>query len=251
MIVVLEFAQLHSWARRNFEQMNRTPIFPPWMDQLIKLLGAGAAVSGLYVVMMINFGASPKTLNAGYMPEQPVPYSHALHVGELGLDCRYCHTTVESAGFAAVPPTETCMNCHGKIAPTSMKLKPVRDSFSTGMPVPWIKVHDLPDFVYFNHSAHVTRGVSCVECHGRIDQMEEVQQVAALSMGWCLECHRNPESRLRPVDKVTDLDWGLERTPEVKATEGRELMKDLGLYDASGQPTVRMTLMTNCSTCHR
>ena len=172
----------------------RTPIFPPWVDTLIKLLGAGAAVSGLYVVLMINFGASPKTINAGYMPEQPVPYSHALHVGELGMDCRYCHNTVEEAGFAAVPPTETCMNCHQNVAPDSNKLAPIRESYETGLPVEWVKIHDLPDHVYFNHSAHVTRGVSCVECHGRVDRMVEVWQHAPLSMGWCLDCHRDPSS---------------------------------------------------------
>ncbi|MGE4632422.1 MAG: cytochrome c3 family protein [Planctomycetota bacterium] len=231
--------------------MSRDPIFRPWMDQLLKLLGAGAAVTGLYVVLMVYFGLSPKTLNAGYMPEQPVPYSHALHVGELGLDCRYCHTTVESAAFAAIPPTQTCINCHEKIAPTSTKLDPIRASFSSGMPVEWIKVHDLPDYVYFNHSAHVTRGVSCVECHGRIDQMEEVHQVKPLSMGWCLSCHRDPASHLRPVDRVTDLDWGLERTEEEKDAQGNEIMKGLGLIDESGHPTTRMTLLTNCSTCHR
>jgi hypothetical protein len=231
--------------------MSRDPIFRPWMDQLLKLLGAGAAVTGLYVVLMVYFGLSPKTLSAGYMPQQPVPYSHALHVGELGLDCRYCHTTVESAAFAAVPPTQTCINCHEKIAPTSHKLDPVRDSFVSGLPVQWIKVHDLPDYVYFNHSAHVTRGVSCVECHGRIDRMEEVHQVKPLSMGWCLGCHRNPASHLRPVDRVTDLDWGLDRTEEEKAAQGNEIMKGLGLIDESGHPTARLTLLTNCSTCHR
>ncbi|MGE4601712.1 MAG: cytochrome c3 family protein [Planctomycetota bacterium] len=231
--------------------MSRDPIFRPWMDQLLKLLGAGAAVTGLYVVLMVYFGLSPKTLSAGYMPQQPVPYSHALHVGELGLDCRYCHTTVESAAFAAVPPTQTCINCHEKIAPTSHKLDPVRDSFVSGLPVQWIKVHDLPDYVYFNHSAHVTRGVSCVECHGRVDRMEEVHQVKPLSMGWCLGCHRNPASHLRPVDRVTDLDWGLDRTEEEKEAQGNEIMKGLGLIDESGHPTARLTLLTNCSTCHR
>ena len=229
----------------------RTPIFPPWVDTLVKLIGAGAAVSGLYVVLMINFGASPKTLNAGYMPEQPVPYSHALHVGELGMDCRYCHNTVEEAGFAAVPPTETCMNCHQNVAPDSNKLAPIRESYETGMPVEWIKIHDLPEYVYFNHSAHVTRGVSCVECHGRVDRMVEVYQAAPLSMGWCLDCHRNPAPRVRPVEHVTDLEWGLDRTPEEKEKQGIEILKGLGLYDAEGNPTVRMTLLTNCSTCHR
>jgi len=120
----------------------------------------------------------------GYQPVQPVPYSHALHVGQLGIDCRYCHNTVEVAAQAAIPPTQTCMNCHAKIRAQSPKLLPVRESYATGMPVHWMRVHDLPDFVYFNHSAHVRRGVSCVECHGRVDKMEVVYQQEPLSMGW-------------------------------------------------------------------
>ena len=220
--------------------MSRDPIFRPWMDQLLKLLGAGAAVTGLYVVLMVYFGLSPKTLSAGYMPQQPVPYSHALHVGELGLDCRYCHTTVESAAFAAVPPTQTCINCHEKIAPTSHKLDPVRDSFVSGLPVQWIKVHDLPDYVYFNHSAHVTRGVSCVECHGRIDTMERVYQHERLSMGWCLECHRTPDPHIRNPDLVTQLDWGLDIA-----------LRDLLETSAEWRAFNSLNPSQDCSTCHR
>ncbi len=131
-------------------------------------------------------------------PTQPVPYSHALHVGQLGMDCRYCHTGVEVAAAATIPPTQTCMNCHSKVRANSEKLIPIRESYATGMPVPWIRVHDLPDYVYFDHSAHVRRGVGCVSCHGRIDTMEVVFQAEPLSMGWCLECHRNPGAAPAP-----------------------------------------------------
>jgi len=231
--------------------LGRGTVLPLWFDQLLKLLATGGAVTGIYVVLLVFFGASPKTIASGYMPEQPIPYSHALHVGELGLDCRYCHTTVEKAAFAAIPPTQTCMNCHERVFPESPDLEPVRTSFATGLPVNWVKVHDLPDYVYFNHSAHVTRGISCVSCHGRIDRMVEVYQHEPLNMGWCLRCHRNPARNLRPVDRVTDLGWGLDRSEEEKDSQGREIMKGLGLLDTEGNPTERMTLLTNCSTCHR
>ena len=137
-------------------------------------------------------------------PVQPVPYSHALHAGKLGIDCRYCHTTVEKANFAAIPPTETCMNCHTNIRTQSEALEPIRESWATGKPVEWIKIHDLPHYVYFSHQAHVTHGVGCIECHGRIDQMERVYQAKPLSMGWCLECHRDPGPHLRPEERGGD-----------------------------------------------
>ena len=169
---------------------------------------AAATLGGLvYATLIVYFGFSPKATDVGYTPEQPVPYSHALHVGQLGVDCRYCHNTVETTAHAAIPPTQTCMNCHSHIRASSEQLIPVRSSYATGMPVEWIRVHDLPDFVYFNHSAHVRRGVGCVSCHGRIDTMDVVYQVEELSMGWCLDCHRNPERHLRPAEYVTQLDW--------------------------------------------
>ncbi|MCI0650416.1 MAG: cytochrome c family protein [Planctomycetes bacterium] len=224
-------------------------IFPPWVDDLVKLIGLGAAFGGVYTVAIVWFGFSPKTTDVGYQPEQPVPYSHALHAGDLGLDCRYCHTGVESAARAAVPPTQTCMNCHSKIRPQSPLLEPVRKSYSDGTPVEWIRVHDLADFAYFNHSAHVTRGVGCVSCHGRIDRMERVYQAKTLSMGFCLECHRNPERHLRPLDKITDMEWSL---PADKQRElGLSLMRERGLHDADGAPTWRLKRLESCSTCHR
>ncbi len=210
---------------------------PNWIDQARPLVGAAVVVVPLYLVGMIYYAGSPTTTDVGYQPDQPVPFSHALHAGELGIDCRYCHNTVEMAARAAVPPTATCMNCHRMIATDSEKLLPVRQSEATGKPVPWIRVHDLPDFVYFDHSAHVTRGVGCVSCHGRIDRMETVRQAKRLSMGWCLECHRDPEPNLRPRQFITDLAWVPEEDPRVL---GARLRKENNL-----------TPSTDCSTCHR
>ena len=223
-------------------------VFPKWANYLLPLIVLAAVVGGAYVPAVVGYGLSANTLNVGYAPVQPVPYSHAMHVGQLGLDCRYCHTTVEDASFAAIPPTETCMNCHHAILKDSERLKPVFKSYETGEPVKWVKVHDLPDYVYFNHSAHVNKGVSCVSCHGRIDKMDVVRQEKPLSMGWCLDCHRAPEKNLRPLDKVTDLAW----QPEKQAGETLEdaqlrvgtFMKDkLQIHDEA--------YMTSCSTCHR
>jgi len=191
-------------------------VFPRWSNTLTLLVLLFLAVFPLYAVAFVGYALDPVTLNVGYQPTQPVPYSHKLHVGELGLDCRYCHNTVEKADFAAIPPTETCMNCHRSIWPKSDKLAPVRQSFGAGnaddaikpgQPVPWRQVTTVPDYVYFNHSAHVNSGISCVECHGQINQMETVYQAKPMNMGWCLQCHRDPTDRIRPRDQVTRLDW--------------------------------------------
>jgi menaquinone reductase, multiheme cytochrome c subunit len=216
--------------------MNSFP-FPKWTNTLRPALAVGLVGVPLYLVLIVGFGTSAKTTAVGYMPVQPVPYSHALHAGQLGIDCRYCHKTVEETAAAAIPATQICMNCHQKIRAQSAKLIPVRESFATGMPVPWIRVHDLPDYVYFNHSAHVRRGVGCVSCHGRIDKMEIVSQEKPLTMGWCLECHRNPEKYLRPVEFVTKLDWV---PSEDQITMGKRLREQYGI-DPS----------TDCTTCHR
>lgn len=212
-------------------------VFPKWTNLLRPVLAAVLVLVPAYLVVLLAYGASPRTTNVGYRPVQPVPYSHALHAGRLGIDCRYCHNTVEVAADAAVPPTQTCMNCHARIRATSPKLLPVRESYATGLPIPWVRVHDLPDYVYFNHSAHVRRGVGCVECHGRVDTMEVVTQVHRLSMGWCLDCHRHPEPHLRPPDMVTKMDWVAPEDPE---TYGRQLR----LANNINPPT-------DCWTCHR
>jgi menaquinone reductase, multiheme cytochrome c subunit len=212
-------------------------LFPKWTN----LLRPGiviAAVGGLvYVTVIVTFGFSPKTINVGYKPQQPVPFSHRLHAGELGMDCRYCHNTVERTARAAIPPTQTCMNCHASVRTKSEKLTPVFQSYATGMPVEWVRVHDLPDYVYFNHSIHVDRGVPCVACHGRIDTMDEVRQVQPLSMGWCLDCHRAPEKYLRPPALVTKMDW---QPDGDQMALGRQLRK-----------TYHINPSTDCITCHR
>ncbi|MCP4895470.1 MAG: cytochrome C [bacterium] len=212
-------------------------VFPKWTNLLRTGILAAAIGGGLYAMVIVTFGFSPEATDVGYAPEQPVAYSHALHVGQLGLDCRYCHTGVEVAAQAAIPPTQTCMNCHSAVRTNSEKLIPVRESAATGMPIEWIRVHDLPDYVFFNHSAHVRRGVGCVSCHGRIDTMEVVTQVEALSMGWCLECHRAPETHLRPAEFVTQLDW---------VPEEDQLILGQGLREANN-----INPPTDCTTCHR
>ena len=215
-------------------------VFPRWSNALLPAVGAVGLVVPLYVVFVVAYGFSPLTTDVGYQPVQPVPFSHALHAGELGLDCRYCHNTVERAPKAAVPPTQTCFNCHTQIHKDSPKLDPLWESYETGMPVEWIRVHDLPDFSYFDHSAHITRGVSCVECHGRIDKMEVVTQHERLTMGWCLSCHRDPEPHLRDPNLVTDLGWGFDFDEDQRRDEGRKWLQ-----------INRIAPSQDCSTCHR
>ncbi len=212
-------------------------VFPKWLDEIVPVAGIVLTLAPVYIILLVWFGLSPKTLNAGYSPVQPVEFSHKLHAGELGLDCRYCHNTVEVAADAAVPPTATCMACHASVKTTSEKLEPVHESNRTGMPIPWIRVHNLPDYAYFNHSAHLTAGVSCVECHGRVDRMDRVYQKGELSMGWCLDCHRNPAPHLRPAELVTRLDW---TTDEDRNVLGARLMEEHNIHPS-----------TDCSTCHR
>lgn len=204
-------------------------IFPEWTETLKKWISILALGAPVYLVLLIMYGVKPQALRIGYQPDQPVPYSHALHAGELGLDCRYCHTTVDRGAKAAVPPSATCMNCHTTVLPNSEKLVPVRRAFAAGESLAWTRVHDLPDYVYFNHSAHVNSGVGCESCHGRVDQMVKVTQTTPLSMEWCIACHRNPEPHLRDPKNVTKMGY--------KPAQG-EARKD-----------VRPPL--NCSTCHR
>ncbi len=173
----------------------------------------------------------------GYQPVQPVPYSHKLHVGELGLDCRYCHASVEMSAVANVPPTQVCMNCHRLVKKDSEKLALIRDSAASGRPMHWIRVHELPDYAYFNHRPHVAAGVGCVTCHGRIDEMETVTQMAPLSMSWCLDCHRDPGPNRRPHSEVTNMKWSPPRDAQVRAAL---LARERPVHPP-----------TECSGCHR
>jgi len=172
--------------------------------------------------------------------DQPVPFSHAHHVGALGLDCRYCHTSVEQSSFANIPPTKTCINCHSQIWNTSPTLEPVRSSYRTGDSIQWTRVHDLPDFVYFNHSIHVSKGVGCESCHGRVDKMPLMWKANSLEMSWCLDCHRNPQRVLRPHSEITTMGYV---PPGDQEQIGAQLMQQ---YNT---PDVRV--LTSCSTCHR
>lgn len=258
-------------------------VFPKWANYLLPLIVLSALGGAMAVPPLVMYGGSAETLNVGYQPDQPVPYSHAIHVGKLGMDCRACHNTVEDAGFASIPPTQMCINCHapGKDMQTqlptnmpgvhqnSLNLRPVWESYYTGKPIPWVKVHDEPDYVYFNHSAHVNKGIGCVSCHGRVDKMggantddpiAGVYQAHNLSMGWCLECHRAPEKHLRPPDKITQMDWSpLDDARVIAAIEKGELQEDdrqgaqlwLGTKLKDQYQINNPAYMQSCSTCHR
>ena len=172
--------------------------------------------------------------------EQPVPFSHAHHVGGLGLDCRYCHTGVETSWYANIPPTKTCMNCHSEIWNTSPTLEPVRASFRTNTSIQWTRIYDLPDFVYFNHSIHVAKGVGCESCHGRVDRMPLTWQEGPLRMSWCLNCHRHPEEYVRPKEYITTMGY---QYPANRLEFGRQLVREYKIQD--------VRTLTSCNTCHR
>jgi hypothetical protein len=212
-------------------------VFPEWQNKMPGVVLACGGIAVIAVIAAVWYWFSPRFTDAGYMPEQPVPYSHKLHAGDLQMDCRYCHVGVERSPVAGVPPTQTCMNCHTMIKPDSIKLAPVRDSWMTGKPIPWVRVHKIPDYARFDHSAHIVAGVGCEECHGRIDQMLEVRQMQPLSMGWCLDCHRDPASHLRPSDKVTVMGYKPEGDP---VAQGQKIMAEKHLSPP-----------TNCSGCHQ
>lgn len=166
-----------------------------------------AAAGGVFALVFLWYYFVPSYTDVGYMPDQPVEYSHRLHVGQLGLDCRYCHTNVETTAHSNIPATQTCMNCHSQIKTESLALVGVRESWATGNSIEWVKVHQLPDFAHFSHSIHINNGVGCESCHGRVDQMETVRQEEPLSMRWCLDCHRAPEQHLRPTSEITKMGY--------------------------------------------
>lgn len=178
-------------------------IFPRTLNWLPLVLALVVFVGGGVATFVVAYYFAPANTHVGYAPEQPVPYSHKLHAGELGIDCRYCHSNVEQSAHAMIPSTQTCMGCHSLVRTDSAALAKVRDSWKTGESIPWVKIHRLPDHVYFDHSAHLSAGVACISCHGQVDQMEVVRQEQSLSMGWCLDCHRNPTPHLRSASEVT------------------------------------------------
>jgi hypothetical protein len=203
-------------------------------------IGGGMLLLAAIGVSLYAFAYSSYVTEVGTPRIQPVPFSHKHHVADDGIDCRYCHTSVEESAFAGIPSTKTCMNCHSQLWVDSPILEPVRESFRTGTSLEWIRVHNLPGFVYFNHSIHINKGVGCVTCHGRVDQMPLIWKVNTLYMDWCLECHRAPERFVRPREFVFSMDW---QPSEDQLTLGRKLVKQ---YKIQG-PEV----LTSCSTCHR
>ncbi|HWL85657.1 MAG TPA: cytochrome c3 family protein [Polyangiaceae bacterium] len=188
-------------------------IFPRSLNKLPLVAAVGVVGALVGVTFIFWYYFSPKNLQVGYAPLQPVPYSHKLHAGQLGIDCRYCHANIERSAHAMIPATQTCMGCHAVVKTDSARLAPVRASWETGKPIEWIKVHKLPEHSYFDHSAHLAAGVGCVTCHGRIDEMETVRLDKPISMGWCLECHRDPSPNLRPKDQITNMDWRPDMAP--------------------------------------
>lgn len=218
-------------------------LFPRWANVMPTVLFFGVlGPAATAIGAGIWYYGTDKFLSVGYTPKQPVDYSHKLHAGDLGIDCRYCHNTVEVGGPAAVPPVQTCMNCHAKVRTDSVKLLPVREAWASGRAIPWVRVHNLPDYAYFNHSVHVAAGVGCASCHGRVDQMVKVGQQEPLTMGWCLECHRDPVPHLRPLDQVTNMGWTAKTGPRF------DPVKDGVVTNEAGR---RLSPPLHCSGCHR
>ena len=220
-------------------------VFPRWTNRLPGQIIFGLLLIGGVVTAGLNYYFTPKYTRVGYQPTQPVPFSHSIHVNQLGLDCRYCHDGVEKSWYSNVPAADTCINCHSAVRADDPKLEPIRASYKdANKPVEWVQIHKLPDYVYFNHSVHVNRGVSCVECHGRVDKMDEVRHEKHFSMTFCLDCHRelspengDPNKRLRPLDKITDLAYDRSKDP---ANKDRNFVKEWHVKTSE-----------NCSACHR
>jgi hypothetical protein len=249
-------------------------IFPRWVNTVpIKLIIA-LGMTGGAVVAGITYYATPKYTRVGYQPTQPVSYNHEFHAGELGLDCRYCHTSVDKSAHAGIPSANVCMSCHNAVKADSPLLEPVRSSYygedidkdgklsaeedvnGDGIlnrpSVPWVRIHKTPDYVYFNHAIHVNRGVSCVECHGRIDQMVEVHHDKSLSMSFCLECHRNPQDALRPMSEVTNLSWVVDHS--LGTSDSNEIDLERIHAEVIGSEIKNkwnVNAGVSCTTCHR
>src|SRR3569833_310311 len=215
-------------------------IFRPGANTVAKLvLACLGVVPVLAVGLAYQIVGSPYITVQNVTLNQPVPFSHEHHVGGLGIDCRYCHTSVENARFAGMPPTETCMTCHSQIWPNAEMLAPVRESLAKKQPIAWLRVHRLPDYVYFDHSVHVAKGVGCTTCHGDVGQMRLMRQGAPLTMQWCLDCHRDPKPFLRPREAVFDPKW---QPPKNQAEIGSKLAAAYHIHTAH---------LTDCTVCHR
>lgn len=214
-------------------------VFPKWANTVPLKLIVGLVILAGTTAVAVGYYYNPRYTRVGYMPTQPVSFSHYLHAEQIGIDCRYCHSYVDQSGHSNVPDSGTCMNCHNAIKNNSPLLAAVRASYSSGDPVPWVRIHKVPDYVYFNHAVHVNRGISCVECHGKINEMEVVYHSESLGMGFCLDCHRNPERFIRPQEEVYNLNWEPASDAE-QAEMGAFLVNHL-----------KVNPPQSCSGCHR
>lgn len=228
-------------------------IFPRWTNLLPLKIAVCVLATAAGLALGFTYYATPKTLVEGYQPSQPIPFSHKIHVDQLGLDCRYCHSFVEVSGHSNVPTGNTCWNCHQHVQKDSPKLAPLHRSLDPkfpgydGQPIKWVRVHKLADFAYFDHSAHVNRGVSCQSCHGDVNKMEVVYQEHNLSMGWCLECHRAPENHLRPLEEVFNFGYDADKWLAKNPQPGVKDKKDLGL---KLKEEFKIHSKETCTTCH-
>jgi len=213
-------------------------IFPRWTNWLPFKIVFIVVLLVFLLVNGVTYYFTPKYTRVGYMPNQPVSFSHALHVEQLGMDCRYCHYSVETSSHSNVPTVQTCMSCHQHIQQKSEKLAPIRAAWESGQPVLWVRIHQAPDYVYFNHAAHVNRGISCQSCHGQVNHMTVVWHHEPHSMGWCLECHRRPENFIRELSEVYNLNYTI--SPEEQRTLGKKLVQEWAVSPPQ-----------NCAGCHR
>ncbi len=237
-------------------------IFPRWSNETPRYILLSTLVLSASTIFGVYYWASPYNTDVGYAPKQPIAYSHKLHAGDMKMDCRYCHAYVERGPYAGVPSTQTCMNCHSQVKKDSPLLAPLRESWTTGISVPWKRIHKVPDFAYFDHSAHMGFGtgegraaIGCETCHGRIDNMEVVRQVQPLSMSWCLDCHSAPAPNLRPVSAITQMGWTGDLAWRDKAATiaaGLKPPGDLAHVSVTAADGTQKTYATSgCSGCHR
>ena len=201
-------------------------------------MAIGAAVVATTIIVGSNYYLTPAYSRVGYQPVQPIAFSHEIHAGQLNIDCRYCHNGVEKSWYSNVPAAGTCMNCHNQVLKDDPKLALVRESAASGKPIPWVQIHKTPDYVYFNHSVHVSRGISCVKCHGNVNHLDEVRQEKSFTMTFCLECHRNPAANIRHPKDVYNLD--LKISPEEQKRNGEKYVHDWNVQS-----------LQSCSACHR
>jgi len=213
-------------------------IFPKWTNKLPLQIILGAALVGTVGTLGVTYYFTPKYTRVGYEPIQPVAFPHSVHADQLGIDCRYCHNGVEKSWYSNIPGPAVCMNCHNQVLATDNRLAPIRQAATNNTVIPWVQIHKMPDFVYFNHSVHVTRGISCVDCHGQVNKMDEVRHEKPLSMSFCLDCHRDVKAKQGPPNLVYDLNW----TPPANFAkeQGTKFVHDW-----------KVNASQNCSACHR